>query len=269
MTLILKNGTTPAPVIYTTGTTTTTTNNTTVTMYPYTSISMSSSVVGGMEKLLPFGTSLIQPALCKMWHHFDSLILQENEVNDDDGIFYNDLRRIVMSSAYLMGGAIPMLAHGEEPNDWDIWFRTKGEAEECIRLVKTNPNVKVLAETENALTFVDGRESGKYFKNKYQFIRVRAGSPTSIGHSFDFTHVTAFAVFRSSLPTFPTDWDEVVSKKLLRLQPYYTGPIHQERINKWVARGYKVEDPGVANLRLLVKADDGHKDLLYKDPVRY
>lgn len=170
-----------------------------------------------------------------------------------DEIMLNLLRR----SSFLAGGAIASLMRKEQPKDFDYWFLDEESANKARYLFDISaarwPQVEVLAKTGNAVTFKMKTADNTVF----QFItRVCGkGSPRDVVRTFDFQHTTAYAKFNHGI-VFPEDFEYLVDNKLLRVHPYYEGPLNPARLAKFEARGWRLEDPGTVQLHTLARIDD-------------
>jgi hypothetical protein len=148
---------------------------------------------------------------------------------------------------FISGGCIASLLQGEEPNDFDVYFKHVGIQKAVLDYVKVthqdeiedysvkyrNANAATLGKviTENATTM----------KNKIQFITRSCGEPEDVRESFDFVHCTPwYDVANNKLYISREQFDLCVGKKL---KVKNANSLKDYRTKKFIDRGYAWQMP--------------------------
>jgi hypothetical protein len=143
---------------------------------------------------------------------------------------------------FISGGCIASLLQGEEPNDFDVYFRSIGIQKAVLDFVKMNhadeiEDYSVKYRDANAATL--GKvitENATTMKNKIQFITRKSGTPEEVRESFDFVHCTPwYDVSTNMLYISREQYDLCVTKKL---KVKNAGSLKGYRTQKFINRGY-------------------------------
>ncbi len=104
--------------------------------------------------------------------------------------------RISWSDAFLAGGAIASLIQGQEPRDWDIYFKRMDAANDARRLIEKSMGSFIEKYEKNYMGEDDDSEHKKVtanaitLKGGVSFISTFAGEPLEVKKTFDFVHCT-------------------------------------------------------------------------------
>lgn len=145
-----------------------------------------------------------------------------------------------MSGLFIAGGSIVSLVLGEEPHDFDVWFRSISHYEQAI----TDMRFYVPQRTSRfSTTYKLG--SGKIV----QLIKNRLGEPEKTISGFDFRHTQAF--YDPSTGRLEYDEALIVSKNLEFCLGNLEHPVNTfQRVLKFVRRGYYVKNNTIIDLML-------------------
>jgi hypothetical protein len=130
---------------------------------------------------------------------------------------------MMQHSYFLSGGAIGSLLHGEEPNDYDIYFFFETDAKMVFTLYESDLSyTHEVAKWNIAYRDVDIgdrmiTENATTLKNGIQLIRKHYGQPSEIRKTFDFVHCMPYYDSRDKkLYISREQYDLNMSKKLKR-----------------------------------------------------
>lgn len=173
---------------------------------------------------------------------------------------YGELNRYVcdiptaqaLSRSYIAGGALVSLVQGEEPHDYDIWFRSLDD----------------WTAATNGLQFRPARKS-KYSWSYYlpsgkevQLVKSRLGEPAEVVGSFDFKHTHCYYEASGILVA---DIEYLRSKRLDFVPGNLCHPVNTlQRLCKFVRRGYSVSNQSIADLMNAIGQDyESRKDSVW------
>jgi hypothetical protein len=150
---------------------------------------------------------------------------------------------IPWSLTYVSGGAITSLIQGEEPKDYDVYFRTTPEDGVRERLItKYKDQVADVQERYRELLGTDGKmitENCVTMKEVVSFIFRSYGTPDTMKKTFDYLHCTPhYGILEDKLYISPAAY-WACSAKLLIVNN--EDKIEEWRTNKFLKRGYRIQ----------------------------
>jgi len=157
------------------------------------------------------------------------------------------IQEVIEANGVLAGSAISSIYHGEEVNDYDIYFKTSDIVSSTRFVCESDPGVLSLIEDWNSyddnedIPLVSGKSvtnNAVTFQNSTQFILM--GTLEQCRPTFDFIHCMPYY-------DFATDKLYISSRQLYAIKNKYliTNPQRKEkptfeRYNKFISRGWKV-----------------------------
>lgn len=147
----------------------------------------------------------------------------------------------VVDHMFLTGGAIASLLQGEDPKDWDLYFKSaKPMADLAVHLNSYNSDIADVEEKYREVYGLDGKmitNKAITMKAGYSFITMQYGDIADIKASFDYLHTTPhFDLLEGKLYISPAQYDACVNKKLIVSNASVVKPYRRE---KFIQRGYK------------------------------
>lgn len=142
---------------------------------------------------------------------------------------------------FLAGGSIASLLQGEDPKDWDLYFKDpKPMADLATHLNSFNDSIADVEEKYREVYGLDGKmitNKAITMKAGYSFITMQYGSPETIKSTFDYLHTTShYDLLEGKLYISPAQYDACVNKKLIANNP---SVLKTYRTEKFINRGYK------------------------------
>lgn len=171
------------------------------------------------------------------------------------GLHYKPL----LATGYVSGGCFASIALGQPVKDYDIFVQDDKLAAQLRRYLVTRPDhLKIIAVTDRAVSFTSAATDKVY--PYYQLITKYTGYPADIICKFDFVHCCPYYRMISDHVVYPSDWHKVVSRQILRVNETFDGTLSQERIKRFVKRGWVVETEEMRGLDLLARTALTNKD---------
>lgn len=146
-------------------------------------------------------------------------------VSDRIGHFLNG-----KCTGFFAGGCFASLVRGEDPKDYDIWFRSK----EDYQAVRDSIGDQFVKESRFAVTILlpTGEE--------VQFVRNRIGTPEITSSSFDFEHTRSY--FDPNTQEFRLAHHHIENKILTYSRGKLCHPVNSfQRVMKFAREGYRME----------------------------
>lgn len=145
---------------------------------------------------------------------------------------------------FLSGGAIASLIQGEEPKDWDLYFKHPTPMAQLT--AHLNSFIDDIADVDEKYREAYGL-NGKMITNKattmkngFSFITMQHGSVESIKSTFDYLHTTShYDLLENKLYISPAQYDASINKKLI-VNSFKN--VQQWRTKKFISRGYTNAD---------------------------
>jgi hypothetical protein len=145
---------------------------------------------------------------------------------------------------YLTGGAIASLLQGEEPKDWDFYFKDELTMTLWKNALLKPDVVKYVAEAKDYYsTLIEGKmvtANSITMNNHASFITMIYGEPKDVRTTFDFVHCTPwYDVETAKLYISRQMYDSIVQKKLIVNNITNCKPW---RVDKFKKRGYDAKE---------------------------
>lgn len=151
--------------------------------------------------------------------------------------------------SFIAGGAIASLALGEEPKDYDVWFRSYDDA----KIASDNMMLAPIKESRFAWSY------RLPLGTEIQIVHSRTGTPKEVTGTFDFKHTQGFYVPGSDWWIEDLEYNEelIKSKKLIYNKGNLCHPVNtMQRFQKFIRRGYFMDQESIIDLMLDVKEAD-------------
>lgn len=156
-----------------------------------------------------------------------------------------------INGGFFAGGVFASLVRDEEVADYDLWFRTKEEFENCSKQAEIYGVVERKSRFSHTIKLFDGKI--------VQLIGTRIGAPSDTISGFDFKHCQAY--FCPNSGEMVCDEEFLKSKRL----EYNKGSLKQhpvntvERVLKFTRRGYFMHTSEVVQMMLDIREVDPEK----------
>ena len=142
---------------------------------------------------------------------------------------------------FISGGCIASLLQGDEPKDWDFYFKDETTMNTVKNICEKNPLfVMDISEKYREVIGRNGKlitENAVTLTNNVQFILKHYGTPQEVRNTFDFVHcMPYYDVETDQLFISKMQYDACVSKTLCINNRNSVTPA---RIHKFEERGYQ------------------------------
>lgn len=160
---------------------------------------------------------------------------------------YNYMNIIPWQSAYVSGGAIASLIQGEEPKDYDVYFREEPMSDPLnnslrnVLLAVYNDEIADVKEEYREYMGTDGKmvtENAITMKDGISLIFRSYDEPEYMKKTFDYLHCTPhYDIKTRTLHISPAAYWACTAKLLMVNNP---DTVEQWRTDKFLKRGYRI-----------------------------
>lgn len=171
---------------------------------------------------------------------------------------------------FVSGGCIASILRGEQPNDYDIYFRTKETMDHVVALITGSPDlmqhVKDIEEKYRDVMGKDGKcitENAITMKNGLQFITKHYGDDSSIRDTFDFVHCMPVYSFSDRRLRISEEQYDCCVKKILKIN--CLDNVTHKRTEKFKNLGYTIPEHDT----LVEDIEDDEIMQIIQDKVKY
>jgi hypothetical protein len=148
---------------------------------------------------------------------------------------------------FVSGGCIASLLRGEQPKDYDVYFRSKETMDHVVSLITGSPDlIQHVADVEEKyrdLMGKDGKcitENAITMKNGLQFITKHYGPDIEIRETFDFVHTLPVYSFYDRRLRISEDQFDCCVNKILKVNCITN--VTKARTTKFMELGYTIPD---------------------------
>jgi hypothetical protein len=175
-------------------------------------------------------------------------------------LFDESFRDKIKNGSYVAGGAISSVVMNEEPNDYDIFFKSKDILDMVVAQVNATPKILelVVFKSDNAITL----------SNKYQLIKKVFGDPKEITAGFDFAHNACYYdPGTDTLGMHELAFESMASKNLFYITSKF--PFASLiRTKKFIKRGWNITAGQMLKICLELQDVDLHDPVVLKEQLK-